>query len=945
MSHEFVAKNGIISQGNIVISGSITTTGGITVSGSIASASYALSASYASSSTSASYAVSSSYAYNSTLHNGTASAVFATTGSNNLVGDQHITSTTIANAFTSTASLYTDGGLQVTKDAYFSSSMFIKGNLTIYGTQSIAYITSSQLNIATNLITVNTATPAVRFGGLAVYDSGSTGTGMTGSLLWDSQNNSWIYDNPSGSGNYDSAMVIMGPRNASALGSEQGLSCNYLIQGHGHHHTTSSGIFHDGSTTCFPSTVTAGGNYLIPNGSSLYSSTSGNLVQPYITLVDGSGYLSINSSQTSDGSIRDIVFKQAGTEKARFDYRGYFGIGTSSPSYILDISGSAGRIKNSGGSADFILDRASTSAGATSQYLTNGTLKWYTGLRGLANDNFYVFNNATSTNTLILDASSNAATFACSVTAGTYLATSAGNELRLYNSPNNANIQLYNSAGSGASNFNVYDTSTSKVRLTIATDGTTGINTTTTAATFNIKELGISGAPLFRFYGNSSNGDYMRGAWYSNDTTTSLAVLNVNGTYNMEIGTIANMPFQFYTNNTERMRISSCGGVGIGVTPCVWYTAYQKGIMLASGATLFGYDGDSTINHLSANFLICAPVGNELRLGNGGATNLYQYNGSFTFRTAGYGTGGSAIAWCSAMYISCYGSVGINTTNLSTEANLFLGNQGSGAANEGGQLVLQKAYSCQCATHLDNYANTFRILVGTDTGTTGANMIIDHITRNACFYGRVSAGSPGADANYTEVFTAYYTSNFVESNAISTAVSSVASQSGFRFDVSNGGGSSARTTALTVTRSGTTVAGSLSKGSGSFRIKHPLASKKCTHQLVHSFIEGPQADLIYRGKASLAGGVACINMDCAARMTEGTFETLNRCVQVFTTNESSWGAVRGRVCGNILIIESQDNTSEDNISWMVIGERQDEHMYETDWTDSCGRVITEPEVQ
>jgi hypothetical protein len=123
----------------------------------------------------------------------------------------------------------------VSKDSYFSGSMFIKGNLTIYGTQSVAYITSSQLNIATNLITVNTATPSVRFGGLAVYDSGSTGTGMTGSLLWDSQNNSWIYDNPSGSGNYDSSMVIMGPRNASALGSEQGLNCNYLIQGHGHH--------------------------------------------------------------------------------------------------------------------------------------------------------------------------------------------------------------------------------------------------------------------------------------------------------------------------------------------------------------------------------------------------------------------------------------------------------------------------------------------------------------------------------------------------------------------------------------------------------------------------------------------------------------------------------------------------------------------------------------
>jgi hypothetical protein len=37
-------------------------------------------------------------------------------------------------------------------------------------------------------------------------------------------------------------------------------------------------------------------------------------------------------------------------------------------------------------------------------------------------------------------------------------------------------------------------------------------------------------------------------------------------------------------------------------------------------------------------------------------------------------------------------------------------------------------------------------------------------------------------------------------------------------------------------------------------------------------------------------------------MTEGTFEALNRCSQVFTTNESSWDAIRGKLYGNILVI-------------------------------------------
>jgi hypothetical protein len=111
---------------------------------------------------------------------------------------------------------------------------------------------------------------------------------------------------------------------------------------------------------------------------------------------------------------------------------------------------------------------------------------------------------------------------------------------------------------------------------------------------------------------------------------------------------------------------------------------------------------------------------------------------------------------------------------------------------------------------------------------------------------------------------------------------------------------------------------------------------------VHSFIEGPQADLIYRGKVNLVAGTATVNIDTVSGMTEGTFEVLCRDVQCFTTNESDWTAVRGSVTGNILTIEAQDNTSTASISWMVIGERKDKHMYDTEWTDDDGKVIVEP---
>jgi len=209
-------------------------------------------------------------------------------------------------------------------------------------------------------------------------------------------------------------------------------------------------------------------------------------------------------------------------------------------------------------------------------------------------------------------------------------------------------------------------------------------------------------------------------------------------------------------------------------------------------------------------------------------------------------------------------------------------------------------------------------------------------------FGSIAARNSGVDATFAEAFTAYYSANDTESNAISTAVSSAAGQSGFRFDVSNGAGSAARTASMYIYRTSVSIVGSLSKGSGTFKIDHPLESKKDTHHLVHSFIEGPRVDLIYRGKATLVDGAATINIDESAGMTEGTFAALNRDVQCFTTNESGWDLVKGKVEGNILTIISNNSNSTDEISWMVIGERQDKHIKDTDWTDENGKPILEP---
>ena len=142
---------------------------------------------------------------------------------------------------------------------------------------------------------------------------------------------------------------------------------------------------------------------------------------------------------------------------------------------------------------------------------------------------------------------------------------------------------------------------------------------------------------------------------------------------------------------------------------------------------------------------------------------------------------------------------------------------------------------------------------------------------------------------------------------------------------------------------GLTISGSLSKGSGSFKIDHPLPEKKETHHLVHSFIEGPQADNIYRGKIDLIDGYAEVNIDESAKMSNGTFVLLNGNIQCYTSNETGWTSITGKVEGNILKIKAQDLKCTDTISWLVIGERIDQHMKDTDWTDENGKVIVEPQ--
>jgi hypothetical protein len=174
----------------------------------------------------------------------------------------------ISSSRTLTASYYAEtdplftaksGSLATTGSNSFSGSQIIYGDLTVIGTSSFTYVTSSIVQVGSNIITLNTDNPATRFGGITVVDSGSFGTSSTGSLFWDSQNNRWIYSNPSGS-TYDGGMLISGPRNTSGLGNEVGVTNNFLVVGQGADHISSSAIFHSASITQITGSLTVSGS-------------------------------------------------------------------------------------------------------------------------------------------------------------------------------------------------------------------------------------------------------------------------------------------------------------------------------------------------------------------------------------------------------------------------------------------------------------------------------------------------------------------------------------------------------------------------------------------------------------------------------------------------------------------------------------------------------------
>ena len=630
------------------------------------------------------------------------SSSFATTGSNTFVGTQYVSNVSNAISFTSTGSLYSDGGMRITKDMYVSGTAFFN-NVTVFGTQSVNYITSSQLNIATNIITVNTATPTVRFGGLAVYDSGSLGTGLTGSLLWDSQNNVWIYSNPSGSETYDSAMMLAGPRNSSGLGNEVGITTNALAKGNGSHHITSSAIFEvSGSVgigTTSPgvllqvepiqtvnlitSLFTRGNSD--PNFRAGFANGSGNSAASEHAKV-GMWYGTSGNPVTHIGFLRGnsadslgMTFNVNNTEYVRLNSSGNVGIGTSNPTALLTLDSGEPRFRmNIAGTNHIIINHDGTTGvlrteSATPLDLgTNGSTKM-TILSGgnigigttTPNYKLHVYNPNSAS---YFDGGTTDTSFY--ISHGSYYPSSAVAGIRtntgspVINAKNGG--EIYFNRDVNAANVHFQYSTGSNTALFISGSGNVYINSTSGAYPTSGYNLGIKGisSQAFISIARSSQTLDSQGLVLGIDTTEgSLYVRD-------------NLPFSIYTNNAFAVRVAANGNVGIGTTSPgaplqVVNSSYgNSAIFNTSGAyPIVMHSTSSNGNYYGTSIIMSADSGST----QSGMRIWTRYNAAsgvgvaMTFEAStnsqSYGANPTTLTYSEKMRITQDGNVGIGTTN------------------------------------------------------------------------------------------------------------------------------------------------------------------------------------------------------------------------------------------------------------------------------------------
>ena len=467
----------------------------------------------------------------------------------------------------------------------------------------------------------------------------------------------------------------------------------------------------------------------------------------------------------------------------------------------------------------------------------------------------------------------------------------------------NTGTSIFNEAGDANTDFRIEGDTNANLFFVDASTDSIGIGTNTPVATLDVRgsaifnnsngsnDFTIEGTLDASLFTTSASGDNVGIAGYSSNTKFSISTTRTTHTIGLAVnnnnGTASGINYGAYittaTTNTST-------NYGLYVDTTLATTNY--GIVVNKGTSVFNGAGDAST---------------DFRIGGDSVSSLFYVDAS---------TDNIGIGTSTPVYKLHVTSGTVSTSNL--RSNYIV------STTAGNTLNLE-------------YSNGEKNIEFT-TNSNGSEIKFNNS-------GTITAGTSSITQypTYFEMLTStrsYF--NLRDDGAGLLTFGDISENDQIRFYMTGGSG-----TVPTVGGSGIYTAynlrvnGTLSKAAGTFQIDHPLPELKETHTLLHSFVEAPQANNIYRGKSQLVNGFIEINLDEQFNMTEGTLLALNKNFQCFTSNETGWDAVKGTVVGNKLQINCINSNSSDEISWLVIGERHDDYILSSGLYDINGEFIVE----
>ena len=390
----------------------------------------------------------------------------------------------------------------------------------------------------------------------------------------------------------------------------------------------------------------------------------------------------------------------------------------------------------------------------------------------------------------------------------------------------------------------------------------------------------------------------------------NVGINNTNPAYNLDVNGNVNFTTFITTNNVYSTNITSTNIVTTNISSS---TLYLNSLSMDTGTN--GNLFTSTFN--TRNWSITNPTTSSTSL-----PIVFNTNNAWDFQTDA----------ASRIYIADINNIGINNTSPSYSLDISGSTRITTRLDIGGT---QPSFNGGTIGRL--------FITGPSSASNGGPHLLMNTTQDQ--YPTVHWLNFTHD-NLALNLDCYYDGTF-RTSGINTAFQMYKQSNQLKFTFATGSAGSTKTftNALVIGSTGNVaIAGALSKGSGTFDIQHPILPTK---RLVHSFIEGPRCDLIYRGSVQLSQGNALVNIDsdCTfntiGNMTQGTFEALTINPVCYLQNNISFDRVRGTINTNILQIICENNSSNDIIDWMVIAERNDQFIKQWERTDSQGFLVTE----